>query len=116
MCIRDRCYFVLPILGPTTVRDSVGMVGDMFLDPFATMTIRQKEVLNTVKPSAYYYSVKGGEVIDFRADNMKTFEDLEKNSLDLYSATKSFYLQKRERQISNSTISKDDDWEEIEKK
>ena len=47
---------------------------------------------------------------------MKAFEDLEKNSLDLYSATKSFYLQKRERQISNSTISKDDDWEEIEKK
>ena len=34
------CYFVLPILGPTTVRDYLGMLADSFVDPFAYVTIR----------------------------------------------------------------------------
>ena len=42
--IGPGCYFVLPILGPTTVRDSVGLVADTFLDPFAHVTIREKEL------------------------------------------------------------------------
>ena len=32
--VNSGCYFVLPILGPTTVRDSIGMVADSFVDPF----------------------------------------------------------------------------------
>ena len=32
------CYFVLPILGPTTTRDAVGLVGNMFLDPVYHIT------------------------------------------------------------------------------
>ena len=38
------CYFVLPILGPTTARDSIGMVVD-FIDPFAHITWRENELL-----------------------------------------------------------------------
>ena len=38
------CYFVLPILGPTTVRDSFGLVADSFLDPFAHVTLREHEL------------------------------------------------------------------------
>ena len=44
------CYFVLPILGPTTARDSVGMVADTFIDPFAHITWRErvwKKILST---------------------------------------------------------------------
>ena len=44
--IGSGCYFVLPIFGPTTVRDSVGLVADTFVDPFAHITIREKEILN----------------------------------------------------------------------
>ena len=36
------CYFVLPILGPTTARDSVGMLADTLIDPFAHITLREK--------------------------------------------------------------------------
>ena len=35
------CYFVLPVLGPTTVRDSIGLLADTFVDPFAQITIRK---------------------------------------------------------------------------
>ena len=33
--IGPGCYFVLPILGPTTARDSMGLLADSFIDPFA---------------------------------------------------------------------------------
>ena len=39
------CYFVMPILGPTTIRDSVGMIGDSLIDPFTIVTWREKELL-----------------------------------------------------------------------
>ena len=32
------CYFVLPILGPTTTRDAVGLFGNVFLDPMYQLT------------------------------------------------------------------------------
>ena len=40
--IGSGCYFVLPILGPTTARDSVGLIADTFVDPFAHITLREK--------------------------------------------------------------------------
>jgi phospholipid-binding lipoprotein MlaA len=108
--IGPGCYFVLPILGPTTMRDSIGMVADTFIDPFAHVTIREKELLSISGNSLDYYSVKASGAIDFRADNEKNFESLEKNSIDLYSSLKSIYLQDRENKISNSIEDEKDEW------
>ena len=102
------CYFVLPLFGPTTVRDSAGLIADTFLDPFAHVTIRENEILSTSGNSLDYYSVKGTSAIDFRARNDKNLENLEKNSIDLYSSIKSIYLQDRENKIKNSVIDQDD--------
>ena len=102
------CYFVLPLFGPTTVRDSAGLIADTFLDPFAHVTIRENEILSTSGNSLDYYSVKGTSDIDFRASNDKNLENLEKNSIDLYSSIKSIYLQDRENKIKNSVIDQDD--------
>ena len=107
--IGTGCYFVLPVLGPTTARDSIGLIADTFVDPFAHVTIRQKELLGASGTSLDYYSVKGAGAIDFRAENDKNLESLEKNSLDLYSSFKSIYLQDRENKIRNS-IEDQDDW------
>ena len=89
------CYFVLPILGPTTIRDSIGMVADTFVDPFAHVTIREKELLSFSGSEVDYFSVKGASAVDFRADNMTNLDSLEKNSIDMYAALKSLYLQNR---------------------
>ena len=107
--IGPGCYFVLPFFGPTTARDSVGLIADTFMDPFAQVTIHKKELLGASGNSLDYYSVKGTSVIDFRADNDKNFESLEKNSIDLYSSMKSIYLQDRENKIKNS-IEDQDEW------
>ena len=107
------CYFVLPILGPTTARDSLGMLADTFVDPFAHVTLRENELLSTSGNTLDYFSVKTVTAVDFRSDNDKNFQTLEKNSLDLYSSMKSLYLQDRENKIKNSYDDKDE-WENLD--
>ena len=107
--IGTGCYFVLPILGPTTARDSIGLIADTFVDPFAHVTIRENELLGASGNSLDYISVKATGAIDFRADNEKNFDSLEKNSIDLYSTLKSIYLQDRENKIKNS-VNDQDEW------
>ena len=107
--VGSGCYFVLPILGPTTVRDTVGMVIDNnYLDPFARVTWHEREIKNISGTPVDYVGVKAAAAIDFRGDNMTNFESLEKNSIDLYSATKSLYLQNRKNKINNSSENEDD--------
>ena len=106
--IGSGCYFVLPVLGPTTARDSLGLLADTFVDPFAHVTLREKELFSTSGNTLDYYSVKATTAIDFRADNDTNFESLEKNSIDLYSSFKSIYLQDRENKIRNNNESQDD--------
>ena len=108
------CYFVLPVLGPTTARDSIGMIADTFIDPFAHVTIREKELFGSSGNNFDYYSLKATTAVDFRADNDKNFESLEKSSIDLYSSLKSIYLQDRENKIKNS-IEDEDEWGNLDK-
>ena len=115
------CYFVLPILGPTTVRDSIGLVGNIFLDPVYQIT-HNSEINGGIGNGNYsehnYYYYRGTGTVDFRAKNIESFDSLEKNSIDLYASVKSLYLQDRNKKISNSKSSvetqDDSDWEEID--
>ena len=102
------CYFVLPVLGPTTARDSFGLIADSFIDPFAHITLREKELFSVSGNEMDFYSLKGVGGVNFRSENIKNFESLEKNSIDLYSSLKSIYLQDRERKILNSDDDQND--------
>ena len=112
---KGGCYFVLPILGPTTLRDSVGMVADTFVDPFAHVTLRENELASLSGNKIDYFSVLGASAVDFRADNMTNLDSLEKNSLDEYATLKSLYLQNRTKKINNTFSAEDDDWDEFNK-
>ena len=107
--VKGGCYFVLPFLGPTTVRDTVGMILDNnYLDPFARVTWHEREIKSISGTKIDYVGVKAASAVDFRSDNMTNFESLEKNSIDLYAATKSLYLQNRKNKINNSSENEDD--------
>ena len=110
------CYFVLPVLGPTTLRDSVGMVIDNnYLDAFARVTWHEREIKSISGNKLDYVGIKAAEAVDFRGDNIINFESLEKNSIDLYAATKSLYLQNRSKKIKNETGTDDDAWGDLDK-
>ena len=110
------CYLVLPVLGPSTARDTVASLTN-FLggDAWYNVTVRNDTHYFS---DVDYYSSKVTAGVDFRAKNFDSIENLEKNSLDFYASVKSLYLQDRQQRILNSkkVIETQDDsgWEEIE--
>ena len=114
--VKEGCYFVLPVLGPTTIRDSLGSIAN-FSGGDAWYNVTVSNNTKYFEDSDYYYSrLTAG--VDFRAKNFKAFDSLEKNSLDLYASVRSLYLQDRKRKILNldetTETMNDDDWEEID--
>jgi phospholipid-binding lipoprotein MlaA len=114
--IGPGCYLVLPVLGPSTVRDTAASFANI-LGGDAWYNITVKNDTHHFSDIDYYSSrVTSG--IDFRAKNYDSIENLEKNSLDFYASVKSLYLQDRQQKILNTNIiintQDDSDWEEIE--
>ena len=117
MGIGEGCYLVLPVLGPSTVRDTLGSLVSMSGgDAWYNVTV--KNDTQYFKESDYYYS-KLTEGVDFRAKNLETFDSLEKTSVDFYATVRSLYLQDRNRKIKNLKIKTDtlddSDWDSLDK-
>ncbi len=119
MGVGEGCYLVLPVLGPSTIRDTVGSFISMNGgDVWHNITVRDdEEYVKEVKESDYWVSrVTSG--VDFRAKNLEAFDSMEKNSVDLYATVRSLYLQDRNKKINNSnskTEAMDDgDWDTLE--
>ena len=111
------CYFILPVLGPTTARDAVGLGGNTFLDPIYQIT-HNTEVMDRSYSEHNYYYYKGTDAVDFRSKNIESIDSLEKNSIDFNAYVKSLYLQNRLQKITNEEVSgksqDDSDWEEVD--
>ena len=116
MGVGPGCYVVLPVLGPSTVRDATASVANFIGgDAWYNVTVTN----DTQHFSDFdYYASRVTSGIDFRAKNFDGIENLEKNSIDFYASVKSLYLQDRQQKILNTnkiTETQDDsDWEEIE--
>ena len=110
------CYVVLPILGPSTARDTVASTLN-FLGGDAWYNVTVKNDTQYFNDANYYVS-KGTAGVDFRAKNYDSIENLEQNSIDFYASVKSLYLQDRQQKILNTKkiidTQNDSDWEEIE--
>ena len=110
------CYLVLPVLGPSTVRDTAGSFVNLIGgDAWYNVT-----VMNNTQhfEDAHYYTSRVMAGVDFRAKNFDEIENVKKNSIDFYSSVKSLYLQDRQQKILNSkkitNTQNDSDWEEID--
>jgi phospholipid-binding lipoprotein MlaA len=89
-------YMVLPILGPSTVRDTTGLVADQFTDP--------KNYLSNFYLSL---SLTGLELLDRRAELLAT-DDVLARAYDPYVFMRNAYLQRREYQVKDGSPSADD--------
>ena len=116
MGVGPGCYLVLPVLGPSTVRDASASIANFVGgDAWYNVTVNN----NTEHFTDFdYYASKLMSGIDFRAKNYDGIENLEKNSIDFYASVKSLYLQDRQQKILNSkkitNTQNDSDWEEID--
>jgi ABC-type transporter MlaC component len=113
------CYLVLPVLGPSTIRDTAGSFANVLGgDPWYNASIHgNNEFLN----EGVFLTSKALSGIEFRANNIESLDNLEKNSVDFYASVKSLYLQDRENKIENQNrgnieviYKNEEDWEEID--
>ena len=119
--IGPGCYVVLPVLGPSTLRDTAGSFANvMGGDPWYNASVHGN---NEFLSERLYIGSKALSGIDFRANNIESFENLEQNSIDFYASVRSLYTQDRENKIKNNqrgnieVLYKDEeDWEEIDNK
>lgn len=88
-------YLVLPLLGPSNPRDTVGLVSEWYLDPvniyFDNESIDWAQWTRT-----------GVTAVDARERALDPLDELERSSLDFYSALRSLYRQRRDAEIRNS--------------
>ena len=101
-------YLVVPFLQPFTVRDFFGYLGDTALNPINWLVFPIIEVdgipsliahHNRGTSSIAQISMRVGEIVNTRSLNLEKFEGVEEATLDLYTAVKNAYLQKRRNQI-----------------
>jgi phospholipid-binding lipoprotein MlaA len=106
--VKPGPYLVLPFLPPFTVRDFVGFVGDVFLNPINWLVAPIIEVNNVPSVIARHHRLTAsliqtgsrvGEVINERSRNLEKFQGVEEATLDLYTAVRNAYLQKRAQAI-----------------
>lgn len=85
-------YIIVPVLGPSTVRDTAGEVADGFGDPGNYVAGEHHLIWATILRT-------GTQGIDTRSRNIETLADIEKTSLDYYATIRSLYRQRRAAEI-----------------
>jgi phospholipid-binding lipoprotein MlaA len=81
-------YIVWPILGPSTLRDSIGRAGDFFLDP-----------VSYVEPAEASIGVRAFDTVNNTSFRIGDYETLKNSAVDPYTALRDVYLQIREKKI-----------------
>jgi phospholipid-binding lipoprotein MlaA len=92
----DTPHIVLPFLGPSNVRDILGMGGDYFANPISYVENRGNLLANDDEST--YTKIYDG--INETSFNYKKYEAIKKDSIDLYLLLKNAYEQKRDKEIA----------------
>ncbi len=85
-------YIVLPILGPSNLRDTLGRIGDYGFDPINVWGYSADKEL--------YCDIRTGvQILDAKTDNIKIIEDLRKNAIDYYATIRTWYSERRKHLV-----------------
>jgi len=86
--IGNGFYLVWPFLGPSTLRDSVGLVGDSFLDP-----------VRYVKPMEASIAISAGDTVNETSFRIGDYEALKDAAIDPYISIRDAYVQHRKKKV-----------------
>ena len=106
--VKPGPYLVVPFLQPFTVRDFVGYLGDIALNPINWLVFPIIEIegvpsliahSNRTTSSIAQIGMRVGEIVNDRSLNLEKFQGVEEATLDLYTSVRNAYIQKRRNQI-----------------
>lgn len=101
--IGDGPYLVIPLLGPTNLRDGTGRVVDIATDP---LTYYDNET--------FTWTRLGLTVVDARSRSLDALDEIERSSIDFYAAIRSLYRQNRRSEIFDGAPPLVDDFPDFE--
>jgi phospholipid-binding lipoprotein MlaA len=96
----DGPYFVMPILGPSSVRDTVGFAGDVVIDPFFSL-----------EADEIYWGFVVVRAIDVRAGLLAAGDLMDEAALDRYVFVRDAYLQRRRNLVHDGNPPEDQDYD-----
>jgi phospholipid-binding lipoprotein MlaA len=103
--VPDGPYLVLPILGPSNPRDAIGLGVDSYMDPFWWgLTVHY----GATSAGFYRWIAKG---IDERSRNIESFDEIQKNAIDLYAQLRSLWRQHRASELRHGEPAPPEDQE-----
>ena len=86
--IGNGFYIVWPVIGPSTLRDTVGLAGDWFLNP-----------VNYIDPQETSWAVQGFDQVNQTSFRIGDYESLKKAAIDPYVALRDVYIQYRTKKV-----------------
>ncbi len=92
--VGEGVYLVLPLFGPSSIRDAVGLLADTYMDPLTYVALA-----NDAEEALLARTLVAG--IDLRSRNIENIEDLQRDSIDYYARIRSLYRQSRVNDINN---------------
>ena len=87
--LKQGFYIIWPVLGPCTLRDSVGRAGDYFLTPF-----------NYLESTEVLYGARALDTVNSASFRIGEYETLKQGAVDPYAALKNAYIQHRKEAVS----------------
>ena len=97
----EGAYLMLPLLGPSNVRDTVGLVVDNFIDPLSYLDGRGLRQSVGIGRGVI-------QAVNFRVENFDRIDDLRSDSIDFYAKVRAIYRQQRKAAVNNGVIPIDD--------
>ena len=92
--VPDGPYFVLPFLGPSSIRDHASLFIEGYADPFNNWAFNTEE-------EELFYVRQGMEILTIKDGFMDLQQDLRENSFDYYTAVKSILYQRNQALIND---------------
>lgn len=94
----DGFHFVLPVYGPSNLRDIVGLAADNYVSPLTDVSYSQIKYKIPNRPEKTF-GITVFDTINRTSLNLGKYENLKKDAIDLYPFLRDIYTQNREKQI-----------------
>lgn len=88
-------YFVIPVIGPSSARDSIGFIADSYADPLANY-------LDNVDHEEWQYARMGVDLLAVRDSLQDVLKELQLSSIDYYATLRSGYYQRRSAEVNDN--------------
>ncbi len=95
--IESGFYIVWPLLGPSNIRDSFGLIVDAVINPLSYMENRGYNLFDSSSESI---GVKALDIVDYSSLHVGEYEKLKRDAVNLYPFLKNIYEQRRKQEIS----------------